>query len=158
MRTIIGCDPGEKGSMAVVSSDGKLLGVNNMPETPKDILDFFKTFAGDDDVVCYLEDVGHGMPGQSSKATATFARHNGHLEMALLACGIRTVKVTPQKWQRKLGMSKPECGDKDKAKRMWKNKLKARSQELFPNVNVTLTNADSLLIADYGRKQELGLK
>jgi hypothetical protein len=34
----------------------------------------------------------------------------------------------------------------------WKNKLKARASELFPNETVTLWNADALLILDAARR------
>ena len=95
-----------------------------------------------------LEDVGHGMPGQSSKATAVFARHNGHLEMALYALGIRTVKVTPQKWQKSYSNSLGKS--KDCEKKEWKNKLKGLAQQMFPTEKVTLKNADAMLIACYG--------
>ena len=38
------------------------------------------------------------------------------------------------------------------SKTEWKNKLKAKAQQLFPGEKVTLATCDSLLIAEYGRK------
>lgn len=151
--TVIGIDPGQAGAIVAMSADGKLKGVTLMPSTPKDVLNCLHGYAEADGVkICYLEDVGHGIPGQSSSATAKFARHNGNLEMALLALGIRTEKVTPQKWQKTYQLGRSGAHTKHE----WKNKLKAKAQELFPGVEVTLGNADALLIAEYGRRMELG--
>lgn len=149
-RYIIGIDPGLKGGIAVLEARGDVVEVVTMPQTPLDILAFLRPFLAEQ-CVAYLEDVGHGMPGQSSKATATFARHCGHLEMALLALGIKTNVVTPQKWQKEYQLGK--SGEHTKAE--WKNKLKAKAQQLFPQQKVTLTNADALLLAEYGRKKEI---
>ena len=94
-RYVIGIDPGLSGGIAVLDSDGKIIDYTSMPQTPQDILEYLSQFKSDSR--CVIEDVGHGIPNQSSKATATFARHNGHLEMALIALQIPTGKVTPQK-------------------------------------------------------------
>lgn len=156
-RVILSIDPGASGAIAWVGSNGKPV-VENMPETPMDILSLLKEIVCEGksvgegcDAVCYIEDVGYGMPNQSSKATASFARHNGHLEMALLALGIKAVKVLPSKWQKTLGIGTSKgCADK----REWKNKLKAKCQELYPDKKVTLANADALLILDYAINNE----
>lgn len=149
-KFIIGIDPGAHGAIATIWEDGTLDEVVNMPETPMDIFNYLKGFYLRN-AVAYLENVGHGMPGQSSSATAKFARHNGHLEMALLSLGIKTVKVTPQKWEKTYQLGKSSGMPKAE----WKRKLKAKAQELFPKVKVTLVNSDALLIAEYGRQQEL---
>ena len=144
-NTIIGIDPGVSGGIAVLK--GLKIETYNMPETFPDIYNLLASIK-DEETVAILEDVGHGMPGQSSKATAVFARHNGHLEMALYALGIRTVKVTPQKWMKHYSNSLGKS--KDFEKREWKNKLKGLAQQMFPTVKVTLKNADAILIASYG--------
>lgn len=151
MKHIIGIDPGFSGGIAVMDEAHKVVKVSNMPETPMDILDLLRCYEGSG-AVAYLEDVGKGIPGQSSSATAKFARHNGHLEMALLALRIPTVKCTPQKWQKMYQLGK--SGDYGKTE--WKNRLKAKAQELFPDLGkkVTLKTADALLIAMYGVRQE----
>ena len=151
-RITIGIDPGNAGGVAVL---GPSTEVHNMPETYPDIYNLFKDILGrypGDEVLAVLEDVGHGLPGQSSKATAVFARHNGHLEMALYALGIRTVKVTPQKWQRSYSNSLGKSSQYEK--REWKNRLKGLAQQMFPSEKVTLKNADALLIANYGKGLE----
>lgn len=146
---IIGVDPGENGGIAVMNEAHSVVDVANMPATPRDILEYLRPYSGK--AVCYLEDVGKGMPGQSSSATAKFARHCGHLEMALMALEIPVVKVMPQKWQKTYSLGRSsECGKSE-----WKNRLKARAQELFPDLGkkVTLKTCDALLIALYGVRE-----
>ena len=153
-RYIIGVDPGSLGGIAIYDRLEGVMKTFRMPETFPDIYEFFRDFAsekGSSDIIAYLENVGHGMPGQSSKSTAVFARHCGHLEMAIYAVGIRTEMVTPQKWQRSYSNSIGTSKGLDKT--VWKNRLKGEAQRLFPNNKVTLWNADAMLIANYGARQ-----
>lgn len=149
-KYIIGIDPGKIGGIAILDADGTLIEAVSMPQTPVDIYNYLKSYKLDDSAICYLEDVGYGMPGQSSKATATFARHNGHLEMALLACGIPAVKVTPAKWQKHFNLG----SKKSETKTAHKNRIKAFVQTRFGNPKVTLAISDALAIALYGYENE----
>lgn len=159
-KLIIGIDPGMSGGIAVLDGNGCIVSVVKMPQTMMDLYNHLReiidSMRGGDPcrVICYMEKVGMGMPGQSSKATATFARHCGHLEMALLSLGIPTVEVTPQRWMKSLGMG----SSKNSTKTEWKNKLKGAAQQLFPELGkkITLNTSDALLIAVYGKKQETG--
>ena len=153
-KIILGVDPGALGGFCLYE-DGKIT-TYKMPDTYPDIFHFLDGLVKAREpkqIVAFLEDVGHGLPGQSSSATAKFARHNGHLEMALYAAGIPTTKVTPQKWQRSYSNSLGKSSDSDK--RGWKNKLKGLAQQMFPSEKVTLNTADAILIAAYGAKQTL---
>lgn len=142
---IIGIDPGVNGAISIYSVDKKMLiEVVKMPETPTDLLTFLKLYAKNSEA--YLEKVG-GIPGSGgASAMFNFGKGYGHLEMALIACKIPFVTVTPQMWMKffQLGTKGKMTGTQ------WKNKLKAKSQQLFPNVKVTLINADALLIMRYG--------
>lgn len=160
-KFIMGIDPGQgkltHGGIAVLGLDGSVVDVVVMPDTMSDVCEFVKDvlYTSENDgheVVAYLEDVGHGMPGQSSSATAKFARHCGHLEMCLYALGIRTVTCTPQKWQKMYQM--PKGGEYKERKKL----IKSKAQQMFPRLGrkVSLFTADALLIAEYGRKQEIG--
>jgi hypothetical protein len=68
---------------------------------------------------------------------------------AAMALGYRIERVTPQKWQKELGLGT----SKGLSKTEWKNKLKGRAQELFPNIPITLKTADALLIWEYERRK-----
>lgn len=147
-RLIIGIDPGVGGGIAIYSMTKKqLVNVVKMPPTPQELFSFLKKHSLD--AYCYLEKVG-GMPGQGGSAMFNFGKGYGHLEMALLALRIPTETVTPQKWQKEF-----QLGSRGKmSKTDWKNKLKAKAQQLFPNYTVTLAIADAMLIALYGSRQQ----
>lgn len=148
-KVIIGIDPGTNGGICVLTQSGYVVQLDKMPPTPQDLLEYLQEFRIGSH--CYLEKVG-GMSGQGGSASFNFGKGYGHLEMALLALEIPTTTVTPQKWQKtyQLG-TKSKCASKTE----WKNKLKAKAQQLFPSLGkkITLATADALLIAEYGRKQ-----
>jgi len=170
-KTIIGIDPGISGGIAVYDPSSPLRNteVYKMPETPVDMLDLFKKIVQQNaanEVIAYQELV-HGMPGQGGAAMFSFGEIYGILRCALAANLIRTEVVSPQRWMKALGIGTRESikdrDNKDKAtiarelaqaKKEWKAKLKAKAQQLYPNITVTLWNADALLILDYGMKQE----
>ena len=68
--------------------------------------------------------------------------------MALAAADVKAVEVTAKEWQRGLGISFEKGTEYVKRK----NILKAKAQDLFPEIKVTLAIADALLIAEYGRR------
>lgn len=156
-KIFIGIDPGKNGGIAVIDENGVVIEIMKMPDTPMDLLDTLSAYKYDDqrrNIVCYLEKVG-GMPGQSGSAMFTFGRSYGHIEMALLASGITTHEVLPQKWQKHFSLSGSSITKSTSAeKREHKNRLKAKAQQLFPQLGkkITLANCDALLIAQYGRE------
>ena len=146
---IIGIDPGKKGGIAFYSPKiNKIVEVIKMPETPQDLYD--KLYSYSNNTICYLEKVG-GMPGQGGSAMFNFGKGYGNLEMALLALKIPTVSVTPQVWQKALQLG---TRSKTMSKTEWKNKLKAKAQQLFPYLKITLAISDALLICEYARIKE----
>lgn len=143
-KIYLGIDPGENGGLAWLDYDGSLLECQKMPATPEDVL----TALGNYDcknVVCFMEKVG-GIPGQGAAASFSFGKGYGELTMALLARGISTTIVTPQRWQKHFNLS----GKKGESKTSHKNRIKAWSQQRFPKQKVTLWAADALAIASYG--------
>jgi len=142
---IIGIDPGVNGGISIYSIDKKtLIEVVKMPETPTDLLTFLKLYSKNSEA--YLEKVG-GIPGTGgANAMFNFGKGYGYLEMALISCKIPFVTVTPQVWMKFF-----QLGTKGKmTSTQWKNKLKAKAQQLFPRVKVTLIISDALLIMHYG--------
>ena len=150
MKRYIGIDPGKHGGIAVMRADGEVLDVVKMPGTPQDLLDFLEQYK--DDSFCTLERVG-GMPGNGGSAMFNFGKGYGHLQMALLALHIPTEDVTPNKWEKTY-----QLGSSGKyTKTEWKNRLKAKAQQMFPHLGkkITLATCDALLICEYGRRQNL---
>lgn len=144
---VIGIDPGTNGAIAVFSiTKGELIEAFKMPETPTDLLHSLSLYSKNSEV--YLEQVG-GLPGMGGSAMFNFGKGYGHLEMALISLKMPYVTVTPQKWQKFF-----QLGTKGKSSNTeWKNKLKAKSQQLFPKLKITLATADALLIMRYGQYQ-----
>ena len=145
---VMGIDPGKSG--AVVWEAEGVVDVQRMPATEGDCVELLRTVTagtGYDPRVCYIEKVGGFIKGKSAPGSAmfNFGHGRGVLVGALMALGWRVIEVTPQKWQGWLGIGKV-AGDK--------HKLKAEAQRRFPSVDVTLVNADALLIFDYGRAAE----
>lgn len=148
MKNYIGIDPGKHGGIAVLGESGAVIDVVKMPETPQDLLGFLSQYR--ENSVCTLERVG-GMPGNGGSAMFNFGKGYGHLQMALIALEIPTEDVTPNKWEKTY-----QLGSSGKfGKTEWKNKLKAKAQQLFPSLGkkITLATCDALLIAEYGRRQ-----
>lgn len=148
MKNYIGIDPGKHGGIAVLDENGAVIDVAKMPETPQDLLGFLSQYK--ENSVCTLERVG-GMPGNGGSAMFNFGKGYGHLQMALIALEIPTEDITPNKWEKMY-----QLGSSGKfGKTEWKNKLKAKAQQLFPSLGkkITLATCDALLIAEYGRRQ-----
>ena len=145
---IIAIDPGNNGGITIYSAEDKrVIESIKMPATPQELLNLLRIYSFNS--VCYLEKV-QGLPGMSGGGMFTFGRGYGHLEMALLCCKIPTVSVTPQKWQKEL-----QLGNRgNKSTTEWKNKLKAKAEQLFPYLRITLAVSDSLLILQYAKIKE----
>lgn len=148
MKRYIGIDPGQHGGIAVLSESGEVIEVVKMPPTPQDLLDFLSQYS--EDSFCTLERVG-GMPGNGGSAMFNFGKGYGHLQMALLALHIPTEDVTPNKWEKTYQLG--TCGKFTMTE--WKNRLKAKAQQMFPHLGrkITLATCDALLIAEYGRRK-----
>ena len=141
---IIGIDVGKNGAVAWTAAGDTI--VEKMPDTVRDLWDLIAGIASDsrsnrETPHCYLEQVSSS-PQMGVVSAFSFGNGFGHLEMALTAAGISFTKVRPQVWMKHLGcMTK---GDKNITKRM--------AQQLFPDIKVTHTNADALLIHEYGKQ------
>lgn len=80
----------------------------------------------------------------SPKSMFSFGRVTGHLECAFEFEGFETKEVVPLKW---MNAAMIVTGQKKLlGERKWKNHLKEKAQERFPHEQVTLANADALLI------------
>ena len=149
---IIAIDPGKNGGL-VLRSKNEIISVDAMPSTCMDLTELLEQYKAlsiksNESLTAYIEIV-HSMPGQGTVSMFTFGQGFGHLEQALADFRIRTVKVQPNAWQTALSLS-----SKGKTKREHKNVLKQRAQELFPQIKVTLANADALLISEYAQLNE----
>jgi len=142
----IGIDPGEKGAVVVLNSEGKLVDCMICPNTQKGMIDFLQKYSFED-AFCIIEKV-HGMPGMSGSGMFTFGTNYGSWTMGLLTCNIPFEEHSPQKWMKYYSLKK----EQKESKQDWKNRLKDRAHKLFPKEKITLATADAVLIAFYNFK------
>jgi hypothetical protein len=138
----LGVDVGVSGGLALVDDEGRCLWAVKMPGTDADLFALLPTT----ETTAVLELV-HSSPQMGVKSAFTFGAGYGRCRMALAAARIPFVELTPQTWQRRLGGL--SGGDKQR--------LKARAQQLYPTVNITLATADALLLATVARRLHLGV-
>jgi hypothetical protein len=174
MKTIIAIDPGASGGFAIMQSDGSVI-AKKMPDTEGAILDTLEGFieTATEGVVCHMEQVGGfiGGQGQPGSRMFEFGHGVGFLHGIIATNRIRLELVTPQKWQKALGLGSisqfypanyktlDEAAAKTaraNAKRDWKNKLKSLAERLYPSVKVTLATADAILILEYAVRSQRG--
>jgi len=146
MKIMIAIDPGKSGAIAVKWISG-MVEVFKMPDTPRDIFDFLvfvtkEAIPGGVQVEAVLEKV-HAMPTDGKASIGKFMRHAGHLDMALIALGIPFREVTPQKWQKQLGI-KLTHGGSNEAKKKRKDEIWAWCQQRYPDMKVYKYAADAL--------------
>jgi hypothetical protein len=146
MKCYVGIDPGKSGGLVCLDRRYKVVALDPMPTTERDIWGWFQDLPVD--VVAIIEKV-HSMPMDSGRSMFTFGTGYGGLRMALTAAGVPFQAVPSRTWQKALSISSRK---KSESKTQWKNRLKARAQELFHNEYVTLKTADALLIATYCRR------
>ncbi len=139
----MGIDPGVSGGIAVVEESGAVVFAHRMPATERDVLDIIVGCGASKAALEFVR----SSPQMGRVSVWTFGRGYGGLRMALIAARIPFDEVVPRKWQ--AAMQCLSGGDKAVTRR--------RAQELFPSVKVTNAIADSLLIAEYGRRFHLGL-
>jgi crossover junction endodeoxyribonuclease RuvC len=132
---IICIDPGMSGSVAWTTKDG-ITEYYNAPYSASELCDVLRGLKVIENCVCYVEAV-HSFPGQGVSSTFKFGEGFGIIQGLLTALAIPYQMITPQGWMKQI----PNL-PKDKKKR--KTALKEYSQRLYPNLKVTLKNADAL--------------
>ena len=150
----LGIDPGKSGGVAWVSSDGKGLYVYPTTDDEYALSSFFSGYKKGE-AKAVLEKV-HAFPGQGVSSMFTFGRGYGFLRGCLVSQEIPFEDVTPQAWQKALGI--PKKG-KDEKKTDFKKRLRAKAQQLFPSFSseISLAVGDAVLIAEYARRRGEGL-
>lgn len=141
-KLIIAIDPGVSGGVAI-GADSPVL--HPMPETVHDIAELIRCAQASADypVEARVELVG-GFIGKNQPGSRmfTFGQSYGQILGILAALQIPTHLVRPQKWQALLDIG----NGAGSPKHQWKAKLKAKAQQLYPSVKITLQTADALLL------------
>jgi hypothetical protein len=142
----IGIDPGMNGGIAVWSACKIEALLRLSTSTDKEICDFIESFKGRC-VYAVIEKVS-AMKGQGVSSTFKFGKAYGSLAMALVAYRIPHEHVTPQSWQKGLGIPANIKGDERK------RSLKQVAEQRFPDIKLVLETADAPLIAEYASNQK----
>jgi len=143
-KPIVAVDPGVSGGFAVNTPDGIVL--LSMPESLPEICGLVNQLKTANAELWIEELPLFVSPMTKSSSMAVLHRNLGRVEAAAYAYGYALHRAAPKVWQAPLGLGgKASC--KDHAE--WKRKLKAKAQELYPHLDVTLKNCDALLILHY---------
>lgn len=148
---ILAIDPGRAGGFAVANRDG--ITIKPMCETEGDVVDYLRgIYAMNPGLVCYLEQVsGFAGVGHPGSAMFRFGEGFGFLKGCLMTMGVPIKTVRPQDWVNFHGLGKKATYG---SKTAWKNHLKAKAQQLYPMLPITLATSDCLLILSYAVNQE----
>lgn len=149
MKRFIGIDPGKSGSLIVLGNDfsSTMGAISFRTATERDIW-YELASLEDGQTVAVLENVS-AMPSDGKAAAFKFGQSYGLLRGLLIASGIPFCEVTPAKWLAHFNLRK----GKNETKTAWKNRHKARAEELFPGSKITHATADALLLATYCRQK-----
>lgn len=155
-QTIIGIDPGASGGLAWFDPEHRPVAQKFDGMTEADIAALFGFITAHGPAFAYLEQVGAcggGKEGrrQGANSMFTFGRNYGFLRGLLVGLRIPFEDVRPQKWLPAMGLR----GIKDESQTEKKNRHKQKAQQLFPRLTITHKTADAILLAEYGRRQQL---
>lgn len=142
---VVGIDPGKTGSIIRLENEDLLAW--KMPLTTDELMDAMKEATAGAKAV-YIEKVW-ARRGNSTKSNWSFAYHYGQLNMAVELAWGYPVQVTPKCW-----MTEMECltgGNKNISKNAAIQLLEAEGYE---GLTVTHWNADGILIAKFGERNE----
>lgn len=147
----IGIDPGKSGGI-VGLTNGKINVIDKMPQTPKDIWDYF-IYLGfpnmiNKEITYVCIEAVHSMPTDGVRSAFTFGHHVGQLDMVFAALNIIPLRVRPSEWQSSFGIQR----EKGESKYVYKGRLVELAQRLCradERNKMTRATADAYLIALY---------
>ena len=179
---IIGIDVGKNGAIVLLSDKKEVVDTLVTPTRNNEIdlemfiseLRYWLSLIGRTNIVAYIEDV-HAIYGCSAGSTFNFGQAFMMAKAVVASLDIPYVLVQPKKWQaemfegideiRKPSTRKNKKGEGIKGGRDTKAMALMAATKLFPDVDLTATArstkphdgiVDALLIAEYGRRKELG--
>jgi len=146
MIPIISIDPGAGGALALIyeNKDGDIIGeAYKCPKTTKEMFDIYsncikEALLNSKECIVVIEKVW-AFPTDARSRAFNFGVNYGKWLGVIASGNVKPQMVPPKTWQKGY-----EPLPKDKKER--KQIIKELAQEMFPNVKVTLYNADALLI------------
>jgi hypothetical protein len=153
---IVGIDPGASGGISVIQAlPTPTLFVDRLATGSLEaLLAQIASYRDSESPVCvYVEQVGTGMPGNAAATVTKFARHNGHIDMALVAADYPDVTyVRPVRWMDDtVGGSRP----KGQGNRTSRKKYIRDIAEYYWGCKIPIDLADAVMIGTYGLRHRL---
>lgn len=147
----VGVDPGKHGAVGVIfDSKGLTYYAAPLSASPQEIYFALRTLLGNYEGRALIEEV-HAMPKQGVTSMFTFGKYFGYVIMALTALEFPYDFVSPQKWQKEMGvLTRGQKLTTTEKKKLHRDK----AWRLFPKSKPTLVTSDALLISEYLRRQE----
>lgn len=152
-KIVIGIDPGKSGSIIIWRPDiFPMVLERTKVSMALACVEVFKVITADiNPVIFYIEQVS-SRPADGVVSAFKFGREfQFAIDLAIMS-GTEFNFVRPQVWQQEFNL-----GGTYPTKTARKNAHKKIAQKLFPSVKITHANADALLIAEYGRRDQYGL-
>ena len=128
MSLVLGVDSGIHGAIAVLTENGALLTVVDMPSAVVKVGKSNKTrvmpqalalfIAAHAPTHAYVEAV-HAMPGQGVSSMFAFGQAFGQVEGVLAALGVPVTYVTPATWKRVMQVSALKGSSRTRAMQLW---------------------------------------
>jgi len=147
-KLYIGIDPGKSG--AIASIDNLNMKAWKCPDNANDMCHLFHLILGwhaADSLHVLMERVW-ARPNNASRAAFNYGVNYGQWLGVLAGHDIEPELILPRNWMKFYGMKK---GMEYSERKKW---LKAKAQELYPDIKVTLINADAILIAHYLKERK----
>jgi len=150
---VLGCDPGAKGALALLSTSrpwqpSRIVDVIDMPEATGSALgthlrDWLADHSPHTVAVAWVEQV-HSMPGQGVASTFKFGANYGSVLGALGAMGIPVELRTPSVWKKAMRVTADKGSSRQAATQLWPER--ARDFSLVKHDG----RAEACLLAEYG--------
>ena len=157
INCIIGIDPGANGGIAIWIEGAKTK-VAKMPKDSTDLCEFFAYYRENYKPIVFLEKLSIRpddvrVEGQSANMGKLYRiqkmiANYEHLRALIETAGIPYVLVHPMTWQTKLMLRARGVKEDKKVRKL---RYQAMAAQWYPEVKVTLWNADALCIAQFGR-------
>ena len=147
-KTYVGIDPGKSGAIASFIN-----GEMRVWKCPEDSDGMHSAFCQatwgilECEIEVLMEKVW-ARPNNASRAAFNYGVNYGQW-LGIVSCySIKMELILPANWMKFYGMKK---GMEYQDRKRW---LKAKAQELYPKLKVTLVNADAILIAHYLKERK----
>lgn len=143
MKYCLGIDPGTNGGTTIIAEDGSIaLTLVHSKLTRHDYVEAIYPYKKQ--IKYSIIEKVSAFPGQGVSSMFKFGGAYNDARRTCECFRIPYELKTPQQWQKFLGVKKKQ---KEESKPQFKNRLKAKAQELYPKDKINKEEADSILIA-----------